>query len=147
MKRIIRDILFIAVALLYIVSTMGFGVHCCSVDGTESLSVLYVENPCTHQHEGHNPSSECCHQHEQGCEHSHQEGCCSTEVYVVTQDQNTTEDEQITVAEMELPHYVCNILDLHASYGTVLSTEACSATAADIGLELLSRAELCSFRI
>ena len=147
MKRIIRDILFIAVALLYIVSTMGFGVHCCSVDGTESLSVLYVENPCSHNHEGHNPSSECCHQHGKGCEHSHQEGCCSTEVYVVTQDQNTTEDVQIAVPIMELPHYACNVFDMHASFGIVLRIEVGNGSASDIGLEPDSMAELCSFRI
>ena len=147
MKRIIRDILFIAVALLYIVSTMGFGVHCCSVEGTESLSVLYVENPCAHKHEGNNPDKGCAHQHGDGCEHSHQKGCCSTDVYVVTEDQNTTEEEPIVVPEMELPHYACSILDLQLSYGVVEMMDADGISAEGIGLASESRTELCSFRI
>ena len=147
MKRFIRDILFIAVALLYMVSTMGFGVHSCTADGTESLSVLYVESPCAHEHEGHNPDSGCPHHHGEDCSHTHQEDCCSTDVYVVTHDQNTTEDVQISVPEIELPYYACNAVDFLVSYSIVKRIEAGNGIAGDMGLEPGSRAELCSFRI
>lgn len=147
MKRFIRDILFIAVALLYMVSTMGFGVHSCTADGTESLSVLYVENPCAHEHEGHNPDRGCSHQHGDDSSCIHQRGCCSTDVYVVTHDQNTTEDVQISVPEIELPYYACNAVDFLVSYSIVKRIEAGIGIACDMGLESGSRAELCSFRI
>ena len=94
MKSFVRNILFIAVALLYIVSTMGYGVHKCASDGTASLILLFGETPCewVHSHiddEGncythaHNPAEHhgCCHH---GEEQEHDDDCCSTSVYVLT---------------------------------------------------------------
>lgn len=69
MRSIMRNMAFMAVALLYIVSTMGYGVHKCSTDGTASLILLFGEAPCNH-------------------DHHHSDDCCSTNVYVLTEDQN-----------------------------------------------------------
>ena len=101
MKNIVRNILFIAVAALYIFCTMGFGVHKCSSEGTASLILLCGSVPCesVHSHESsslHNhEESECCHK-EECCHtdefgHSHSNDCCSTNVYIVSYDQTASE--------------------------------------------------------
>lgn len=140
-----RNIFFVAVVALYIVSTMGYGVHRCTTDGTASLILLFGESPCeyvhshvdehgntyTHSHapgmhdqacshghhgdcgQGHGEGCSAHHSgehHEGGCAGHHHEqehdGCCSTDVYVLTQDQNTVEDnnpfilQTILVADM-----------------------------------------------
>lgn len=123
---------FLAVMALYIVSTMGYGVHKCTSDGTASLILLFGESPCEYVHthvDEHGNSYTHSHapgKHEEACGHGHHEGecgghhgngcgghhtaghhdgscvgaghaeehdgCCSTDVYVLTHDQNTVED-------------------------------------------------------
>lgn len=112
MKSFVRNILFVAVALLYIVSTMGYGVHKCATDGSASLILLFGETPCEYVHshmdeEGncythaHNPVDHhgCC---GHGDESEHDDDCCSTSVYVLTHDQTTQEDAQILVPSVSL---------------------------------------------
>ena len=121
MKQIMRDMLFIMVATLYVVSTMGYGVHKCNAEGTASLILLFGETPCeyvhshtdsngntyTHSHfpDSHNCSHGCAHNHDgqphHGEEHSH-EDCCSTNVYVLTHDQNTKDSSQWDIPQPRL---------------------------------------------
>ena len=115
-----RDILFIMVAILYVVSTMGYGVHKCNAEGTASLILLFGETPCEYVHShtdsngntythAHHPGNHSC---SHGCthhpddqhhtdEHNH-EDCCSTSVYVLTHDQNTNDSSQWDVPQPQL---------------------------------------------
>ena len=124
MKGIMRNIAFLAVALMYIVSTMGYGVHRCTTDGTASLILLFGETPCefVHSHidsEGntfthsHLPgehtcpdscSGEHCHPAESDG-HScgeHSSDCCSTNVYVLTEDQNVTNQDNSVALDFQI---------------------------------------------
>ena len=112
MKNIIRNILFLAVTALYVFSTMGYGVHKCTLEGTASLTILFAENPCWNHgvcgHEagcsyGHHNEGKCaesgicsdqksCEEHDSNS-HSHSGNCCSTDVYVLSQDQTTVQDD------------------------------------------------------
>ena len=151
MKSFVRNILFIAVALLYIVSTMGYGVHKCASDGTASLILLFGETPCewVHSHiddEGncythaHNPAEHhgCCHH---GEEQEHDDDCCSTSVYVLTHDQTTQEDVQIIV-----PSLFCGIGQQDLFAGTF--SGAASGTPLKEPLpQDVQQALLCTFRV
>lgn len=135
MKKALRNFLFLALAVLYTMSTMGYGVHRCTEDGTASLILLFGETPCewvhshidsdgntyTHahapgEHHHHHCTGEECNgsctggHHECGdveccgncncctgeeCCSGHSSNCCSTSVYTVSHDQNTTEDFQV----------------------------------------------------
>lgn len=145
-KSLVRNIFFVAVMVLYVVSTMGYGVHKCATNGTASLILLFGESPCeyvhshvdehgntyTHSHAPGKHDQECSHGHHVGCGSAHggccgshnsgehheegypghdheleHDGCCSTDVYVLTQDQNTTVEDNnpfllqtILIAEM-----------------------------------------------
>ena len=106
MKQIMRDMLFIMVAALYVVSTMGYGVHKCDAEGTASLILLFGETPCEYVHhpDSHTCSHGCTHHHDDEQhtgEHSH-EGCCSTSVYVLTHDQNTNDSSQWDIPQPQL---------------------------------------------
>lgn len=50
MRRIFLHIVSVAVALFYLLSTMGYGVHICSYDGTKSLLLCFGESPCEYLH-------------------------------------------------------------------------------------------------
>ena len=121
MKQIMRDMLFIMVATLYVVSTMGYGVHKCNAEGTASLILLFGETPCeyvhshtdsngntyTHAHhpDDHSCSYGCTHQHDAAPQHEGEnghDGCCSTSVYVLTHDQNTNDSTQWDVPQPQL---------------------------------------------
>lgn len=170
---------------LYIVSTMGYGVHRCTTDGTASLILMFGESPCEYVHShvdehgnayihSHAPEMHdqaCCHghhadcgsdhwdscsahhsgeQHEEGCaSHNHEQehgGCCSTDVYVLTQDQNTVEDnnpfllQTIPVADM-----IQDIQPVQASAAS-LSTD-CAQLLQALHPKEGQQALLCTFRI
>lgn len=104
MKKLAVNILFLSVTLLYIMSTMGVGVHKCATEGTASLIILYGDSPCSrahshdegecmHHHDGHS----CCSHKECHSEESqeHSNDCCSTSVYVITPDQDLGSEHKI----------------------------------------------------
>lgn len=106
MRHVIRNILFVAVIALYVFSTMGYGVHKCTSDGSASLVILFAETLCVHQ-DVCGDQEGCCHHHhseeednagENGCS-SHSRNCCSTDVYVLSQDQAPVQDD----FEIQLP--------------------------------------------
>lgn len=91
MKNRISRILMALVVGMYIISTMGYGIHECSHDGTKSMIVLFGETPCEIAHSGDKEASgnrkcTCCKMGVSGSL-SHDEDCCNTEVYVLTHDQ------------------------------------------------------------
>ncbi len=102
MKGFIRNIFFVAVALLYMISTMGYGVHRCTAEGSASLVVFLGESPCewVHSHTDVNGNS-YTHAHAPGHHHdcsedcAHDNNCCSTSVYVLTSPQDTSDEIEI----------------------------------------------------
>lgn len=89
----------VSVMAMYVVSTMGYGLHECKHDGTRDVVVLFGETPCEYIHShidddghifthAHSAACDC------GADHSsyeHDGNCCHTTVYSVTADQ-TVED-------------------------------------------------------
>lgn len=127
MKSVLRNILFLSLAVLYTMSTMGYGVHRCTVDGTASLILLFGETPCewvhshvdnegntyTHAHapgEHHHDHCNGGHHECDGCE-GHSSDCCSTSVYTVSPDQNTTEDFQVSVPQPVVADFLVQCQD------------------------------------
>lgn len=104
---------------LYLVSTMGYGVHECVAEGTRNVILLFGESPCefVHAHEhpegcccGHCSSdghSDCTAHVECGCNHHHAHeaihnaGCCKTTVFSGTQDQHV----KTTVMNFQAPSF------------------------------------------
>ena len=105
MNKILRNIFLVAVAALYIFSTMGYGVHKCSSEGTASLILLCGVVPCESAHSGSahsgthsdthldTDSHECGCCHNDDCGNSHDKDCCSTNVYKVSHDQAAAETD------------------------------------------------------
>ncbi len=128
MKSFVKSILFLSVTILYVVSTMGFGVHRCTMDGTASVILLFGNTPCAYAHshgdEGyhlHSCQEHSCQEHHgeahNGEEHHqekhHGDDCCSTDVYVVSHDQTLADDNNITPVpfsfDMAIVHYNSHI--------------------------------------
>lgn len=87
MKNIVSKVICLLFVALYIVSTMGYSVHHCNMDGTSDVEIMFIDNNlCEHSHTG-------CSEHSHSCEH-HNSNCCSTTVLVLTPDQvvNASED-------------------------------------------------------
>lgn len=106
-----RNMAILAVIALYIVSTMGYGVHRCTADGTASLILLFGESPCEYVHSHMDEHGNTyTHSHAPGehhnCTHHHgengHEGCCTTDVYMVSEDQTTSDDNFDMVPQMTL---------------------------------------------
>ena len=158
--------LFIMVAILYVVSTMGYGVHKCDAEGTASLVLLFGETPCEYVHShtdsngntythAHLPGNHSC---SHGCthlpddqqhtdEHSH-EDCCSTSVYVLTHDQNTNESSQWDVLQPQLMAELVweeQMQQLWSSFPMTIQygRDGALSVVQSLGLQ----AELCTFRI
>lgn len=169
MKTLMRNIFFMAVALLYVVSTMGYGVHTCTSDGSASLVLLFGESPCefvhshidehgnciTHSHphssEHHNDCSEhhhndCSEHHNDCCNHSHSDNCCTTDVYVLSQDQNTAEYNIIIAPQVSDAFYLMADVPEILSEAAVVSYKSHNFTSRDCEPQV-SQALLCSFRV
>lgn len=113
-SNIFSCITAIVIMLLYLVSTMGYGVHECKAEGTKDIIVLFGESPCefvhTHNHtSGYDNSVAHHHAHNalcaKGCcsHHTtlHGAGCCKTTVYSATQDQQV----KSTVMDFQAPSF------------------------------------------
>ncbi len=119
-SNILSCLTAVVIMLLYLVSTMGYGVHECKAEGTKDIIVLFGESPCefvhTHNHtSGYDNSSAHNHAHnalcEKGCcnHHTmlHGAGCCKTTVYSATQDQQV----KSTVMDFQAPSFdIANFL-------------------------------------
>lgn len=95
MKTAVSYLLSFLVVGIYIVSTMGFGIHECAMNGTKETVVLFGNDPCETAHNAKDDSGvKCC-----GCgcckmswilaesADAHDGQCCTTEVYVLSHDQ------------------------------------------------------------
>lgn len=116
MKKWISYIVSVIVVGLYLLSTMGYGIHECSVSGTKNMIVLFGESPCEYvhhgkksqecscgsccagSHAGHSASKGECHTEAiHKLEHcaednglhgeEHDSNCCTTKTFVLSHDQ------------------------------------------------------------
>ena len=118
---------------MYIISTMGYGIHECSHDGTKNMMVLFAETPCEIAHksseEGLAANRCSCCQSDLTDSASHNNECCNTEVYVLTHDQVASSSAE-DINPMFASLYICvenggGIIDLskHSAFpGVVYST-------------------------
>lgn len=97
MKKILHIYLTVILLGVYMVGTMGFGIHECSTDQTIKVLLLAGEKPCSHTHH-HSDVCECGH------EHTHDASCCNTKVFVVddpTSASHNTVSIQAPVVDFE----------------------------------------------
>lgn len=163
MKSLMRNMAFLAVITLYIVSTMGYGVHRCTADGTASLILLFGESPCEYVHshmDGHGNTythshapgehHNCDGEHHHECTHNHgedeHEGCCTTDVYMVSEDQTTSDDNFDIVPQMTLLANVLQGAVEQQGISYVSAANALSLLLAQHPKEA-PQAVLCTFRI
>ncbi len=93
MKKILSYLSLILLVGIYMLSTMGYGIHQCSLEGSNDIILLFGETPCEYVHSKDGGAGNCIcgleHQYQSeecaGGEHSN--NCCSTETYVLSQDQ------------------------------------------------------------
>lgn len=128
MRKLFSYLFALLVAAIYIVSTMGYGIHECKHDGTRDVIVLFGETPCeyihshvdgkgrlyTHAHHttgctacAGDASCACCGEMldtgENGAAVYHHDGnCCHTTVYSITHDQTLENDVDIAVSYIYL---------------------------------------------
>lgn len=77
MKKALLKILSCVVAILYIFSCMGYGVHKCSCSGVSNLILLFGESPCEYIHPDHAREHNMhCHCAEHNVAQSAEHCCC-----------------------------------------------------------------------
>ena len=95
MKRTPRSILCLLVIATYVFSYMGVGIHTCHDDGSRHLVWLLGDVSCEAIHH---------HSHEADHDHHHDGHCCSTQVFVLTDAQDSVSGvDRIAVPEITLP--------------------------------------------
>ena len=137
MKNCISYLFSAIIVGLYILSTMGYGVHECSHNGTKNMMLLFGESPCEHSHSkakaqkcGKCKCCACCGSSQSAEESTvHSGKCCTTEVYVLTQDQVNSQSTSVDgPAESDLYAFAeigvncANIEKLAAFSGVVYCT-------------------------
>lgn len=137
MKNCISYLFSVIIVGLYILSTMGYGVHECSHNGTKNMMLLFGESPCEHSHSKARAQkcSKCkccaCCGSAKSAEGSAEHGgkCCTTEVYVLTHDQVNSQNASVDGPEVsdlyafaEIGGNCANMEKLAAFSGVVYST-------------------------
>lgn len=99
MKRVSRALLCLLMAAAYVFAYMGFGIHVCHNDGSRHFVWLIGDVSCEAIHH---------HSHEADHDHHHDGHCCSTEVFVVTdaQDSDNGADRLAGTPDSGLPAIV-----------------------------------------
>lgn len=101
MKRVMTYLCTILLMGVYMLSSMGYGIHQCAFEGSNDVILLFGETPCEYVHSKDGNLCVCGLSHtsqDGGCNGSaHDNGCCSTETYVLSQDQvSSTNDFDYT---------------------------------------------------
>lgn len=95
MKRASGYILCLLVIAAYVFSYTGVGIHTCHDDGSRHLVWLLGDVSCEAIHH---------HSHEADHDHHHDGHCCSTQVFVVTDAQDSAPGlDRIAAPEITLP--------------------------------------------
>ena len=75
MQKIIRIILSLLMLVAYMVTSIGFGVHECSAQGTKYILFINADKSCEQIHNHCLCNSGLC------CSGKHSNKCCSTEIH------------------------------------------------------------------
>jgi len=109
MRRASRHILSLLVTLSYVFAYMGFGIHTCHDDGSRHFVWMMGDVSCEAIHH---------HSHGEDHDHHHDDHCCSTQVYVLTDAQDSVSGSaQIAAPEIPLPVFAEVPEILWESYG------------------------------
>lgn len=89
-------ILCCLLALAYVFSYTGFGIHTCHEDGSQHFVWMLGDVSCEQIHH---------HSHDADHDHDHDHGCCTTDVYVLTdaQDSDSGIDRAAGLPDTGLP--------------------------------------------
>lgn len=141
MRKVLSYLFTLVVVAIYIVSTMGYGVHECKLDGTKDIVVLFGETPCEYIHSHIDKSGHIyTHAHDAagsktveaqcgcGCaltadalaegntaSFEHNDNCCHTTVYSITHDQTIEDNAAIAISYMYIA-FALRPLDLSYSF-------------------------------
>ena len=98
MKKASR-LLCCLLALAYVFSYAGFGIHTCHEDGSRHFVWMLGDVSCEQIHH---------HSHDADHDHHHDDGCCTTHVYVLTdaQDSDSGTDRMAATPETGFPAIV-----------------------------------------
>lgn len=142
MRKLLSCIVALLVVAIYIVSTMGYGIHECKHDGTKDVIVLFGETPCEYIHshvdgKGHlyththhaksctacaaDASCACYGEmpdtgENEAAGYHHDGNCCHTTVYSITHDQTLENDVDIAVSYIYLGFAALHPLMLSTSF-------------------------------
>lgn len=92
MKKVLSYLFSVLLVGVYMLSTMGYGIHQCAFEGSNDVILLFGETPCEYVHAKKEDARECrcCPVHISAdgtcCGVAH-DGCCTTETFVLSQDQ------------------------------------------------------------
>ena len=99
MKKVVSYLFIVLLVGVYILSTMGYGIHQCLAEGSNDVILLFGETPCDYVHSkgGNSASCVCKVSHlisGENCQGSeHDNNCCTTETYVLSQDQVSSNND------------------------------------------------------
>lgn len=105
MKTFARNIFSVLLIILYVIGFVGFGVHECRTEETINVLLMMGDVSCESIHDHSHDHNGCCEFH---CvvHNSHftdcSGNCCDTEVYVITSDQNSLQDEDLKLSAQNI---------------------------------------------
>lgn len=88
MKQASRLFCCLLLALAYVFSYAGFGIHTCHEDGSRHFVWMLGDVSCEAIHH---------HSHDADHDHHHDQDCCTTQVYVLTDAQDSGSGDQRSV--------------------------------------------------
>ena len=80
MNKVLKQVFCLFMAAAYVLGYAGFGVHTCHDDGSRHFVWMLGEVSCEEIHH---------HSHGSDHDHHHDDHCCSTQVYVLTDAQDS----------------------------------------------------------
>lgn len=90
MKKIISYLFSVLLVGIYILSTMGYGIHQCRLEGSSDVLVMFNMTPCEYAHSKSAVQKCFCRvvqAESDGTGMGHNDECCTTETYTSSTDQ------------------------------------------------------------
>lgn len=115
MQKVIRNVFSLLVMLVYMVSSIGFGVHECSAKGTKHILLINSDRSCEQIHDHCACNSGSC----GVSEHSH--NCCSTEIHHLDLAHDNTNLGVETILSCEIEANDSLQFALNVSYKAIAS--------------------------
>lgn len=119
MKKMISYLFSVLLVGIYMLSTMGYGVHQCVLEGSNDIIVMFNTTPCEYAHSKSGILKKCLCETVHGEEGtSHNNDCCSTETHSVSSDQvNSNNDiDQTPFFDFSYPVHNCTETDVVSDF-------------------------------